>query len=121
MDDNSKKILLENKGKMYYSISEVAHEFDVNAHTLRYWENEFNILSPIRNKNRRTYTSKDIADIRVIYNLLKVKKMTVRGAKELLSTGVSDKLDKESFLVERLDIMKAKIEQLLTTIDNSTE
>lgn len=110
--------LLEDNGKMFYSISEVAHEFDVNAHTLRFWEDEFDMLSPERQGIRRKYTPDDIRKIRAIYTMLKVKKMTIKGAKELLSGGVPKEVDNISSAVEKLDIIKAKVEQMLVEIDN---
>ncbi|MEG2759294.1 MAG: MerR family transcriptional regulator, partial [Rikenellaceae bacterium] len=99
--------LLEDSGKLFYSISEVAHEFDVNAHTLRFWEDEFEMLSPERSGIRRKYSPDDIRKIRAIYTMLKVKGMTIKGAKELLSKGVTSEIDKISGAVERLDIIKA--------------
>ena len=60
--------------KLYYSIKEVAQMLDVNESLLRYWETEFPHLKPKTTGNRvRQYTEKDIEQIKVIYNLVKVR------------------------------------------------
>lgn len=76
------------KGKLYYSISEVAEEFNVETSALRYWESQFDILQPKTNiKGTRTYTQEDINKVKLIHFLLKEKKLTITGAqKHLIST-----------------------------------
>lgn len=69
------------KGKIYYSMGEVAEMFDVNPSLLRYWEQEFDILKPHRNKKgNRLFTPKDVDNIRIIYHLLKERKMKIEVA-----------------------------------------
>ncbi len=78
-DDN----MLEQK--MYYSITEVAKWFKVNASVLRYWENEFDILKPRKNrKGDRLFRPEDIRNLRVIYYLLRNRKFSIEGAKKYL-------------------------------------
>ena len=68
--------------KRYYSIGEVAKTFDVNASLIRFWEKEFNNLSPKKSANgKRKYTSDDIVIIKQIFFLLKEKGYTIEGAK----------------------------------------
>ena len=56
--------------KLYYSIGEVAQKFDVNVSLLRYWEKEFDILKPKKNKKgNRLFTKVDVENIEVIYHL----------------------------------------------------
>lgn len=74
--------------KLYYSISEVAKMFSLNESTLRYWEQEFSCLRPKTRQgcNVRQYTEKDIEQVRVIYNLVKVRGFKIAAAKKILST-----------------------------------
>lgn len=71
------------EGKVYYSISEVAEMFNVNASHLRFWEKEFDILKPKKMlSGNRKYTPKDIEALQLIYHLVKERKFTLEGAKE---------------------------------------
>ncbi len=73
----------ENKEKFYYSIGEVARMFNVNASLIRFWEKEFDILKPFKNKKgNRYFTAEDIKTFRTIFYLVKEKKYTLQGAKE---------------------------------------
>lgn len=72
--------------KLYYSIKEVAQMFDVSESLLRYWETEFPQIKPKTLSNKvRQYTDKDIEQIRVIYNLVKVRGFKLAAARKLLS------------------------------------
>ena len=102
----------ENKtGKLYYSIGEVAGLFEVNASLIRYWEKEFDILKPQKNKKgNRLFTPKDLDNLRLIYHLVKERGFTLQGARDKLrenrqdvmnSVEVIDSLNRlRSFLVE---------------------
>ena len=71
--------------KPYYSITETAKMFNVNASLLRYWEKEFSQIKPYKNKKGdRYFTQKDIEVIQTIYNLTKVQGYTLQGAKDEL-------------------------------------
>lgn len=72
--------------KMYYSISEVAEMLDVSETLLRYWEKEFpNIIAPKKvERNIRQYTKDDIEQVRMVYNLLKVRGLKISAARDLL-------------------------------------
>lgn len=74
---------MDNKpDKLYYSIGEVAEMFDVNVSLIRYWENQFNVLKPKKNKKgNRMFTPKDIDNLHLIYHLVKERKLTLEGAK----------------------------------------
>jgi len=81
--------------KLYYSISEVSKITEVEQYVLRYWETEFKQLKPQKNRaGNRIYTNKDIQTILLIKNLLREKKYTIEGAKNILTT---DALAEESF------------------------
>ncbi len=71
--------------KLYYSISEVSKITDIEQYVLRYWETEFELLSPQKNRaGNRIYTNKDIRLILYIKELLREKKYTIEGAKKIL-------------------------------------
>jgi DNA-binding transcriptional MerR regulator len=75
----------EETEKLYYSISEVSDLFDLNASTIRFWEKEFEMLSPTKNKKgNRLFTKKDIDHLAQIVDLVKQKGFTIQGAKEQL-------------------------------------
>jgi len=71
--------------KLYYSIGDVSQMTSLKQYVLRYWETEFSILSPEKNKaGNRRYRKEDIKIIRHIKELLYDKKFTIRGAKQYL-------------------------------------
>ena len=71
--------------KLYYSIGEVADMFKVNSSLIRYWEKEFSIIKPQKNKKgNRFFTKADIENFHLIYNLVKERGMTLKGAKQKL-------------------------------------
>lgn len=72
--------------KLYYTIGEVSEMFKVNASLVRFWEKEFPIINPQKNKKgNRVFTKKDIDNFRIIYNLVKERGFTIQGAREHLS------------------------------------
>jgi len=83
--------------KLYYSIGEVAEIFNVAPSLIRFWESEFDIIRPKKNrKGNRQFTKDDIDNVRTIYHLVKEKGFTLQGAKEMLkndSQAVRDKMD----------------------------
>ena len=71
--------------KQYYSIGEVATMFGVNTSLVRFWENEFDILEPRKNrKGDRFFKPTDIKNLQLIYDLLRRRKFTIEGAKDYL-------------------------------------
>jgi DNA-binding transcriptional MerR regulator len=71
--------------KQYYSIGEVATMFGVNTSLVRFWENEFDILEPRKNrKGDRFFKPSDIKNLQLIYDLLRRRKFTMEGAKDYL-------------------------------------
>ena len=74
--------------KLYYSIKEVAAMFDVNESTLRYWEQEFPYLKPKTSgpAKIRQYQEKDIEQIRLIHNLVKVRGFKLTAAKKIINS-----------------------------------
>jgi DNA-binding transcriptional MerR regulator len=77
--------------KLYYTIGEVSEMFQVNASLIRFWEKEFPIISPQKNKKgNRIFTKKDIDHFRLIYNLVKEKGFTIQGARDHLAKNKSE-------------------------------
>ena len=71
--------------KQYYSIGDVASMFKENTSLIRYWENEFDILKPRKNKKGdRYFRPEDVKNLKMIYHLLRERKYTIEGAKEFL-------------------------------------
>lgn len=69
--------------KLYYSIGEVAEMFNVNASLIRYWEKEFDVIKPKKNKKgNRYFTIDDIENFHIIYYLVKELGLTLKGAKK---------------------------------------
>ena len=92
--------------KIYYSIGEVAEMFNVNTSHIRYWENEFDILKPKKNKKgNRFFTKEDLKNLHLIYHLVKEKGMTLSGAKLKLKENIED--TKHNFeIIEKLKSIK---------------
>jgi DNA-binding transcriptional MerR regulator len=72
--------------KLYYPIGEVAGMLEVPVSTVRFWENEFDILKPMKNKKgNRLFTQNDIKNLKIIHHLIKNEGMTLSGVKKKLS------------------------------------
>ena len=80
--------------KLFYKISEVAKMFAMNISAVRYWEKEFDILKPKKNKKgNRLFTPKDIKNLQIIYHLVKERGFTIEGAKKKLKENKEDTID----------------------------
>ena len=100
--------------KLYYTMGEVTEMFSVNASQIRFYEREFDILQPKKNKKgNRLFTQNDIANLKIIFNLVKDKGYTLQGARDFLRSNkneakenqrVIDSLEKlKSFLLDVRD------------------
>ncbi len=77
--------------KTYYSIGEVAKTFGVNTSLIRFWENEFDIIKPHKNKKgNRMFTQQDVDNFHIIYHLVKERGFTLQGAKIKLKEKKTD-------------------------------
>lgn len=102
---------------MYYSIGEVAEQFNVNQSLIRFWEKEFDNIKPRKNaRGTRFFTQGDIDQIHLIYHLVKERGMTLKGAKKKLK---ENKEDTES----NFEVVKKlkDIRQLLTEVGEELE
>jgi DNA-binding transcriptional MerR regulator len=77
--------------KLYYSISEVSKITDLEQYVLRYWESEFELLNPSKNRaGNRIYTNRDIKLILYIKKLLREERYTIEGAKQVLINYITE-------------------------------
>ncbi len=112
------KIILPDK--LYYSIGEVARAFDVNASLIRYWEQEFPIIKPKKNKKgNRYFTPEDIKNLKIIYHLVKEKGYTLDGARIALAT--NSKISETVSMIERLQFVKAELQKLKDSLVEKPE
>lgn len=104
--------------KLYYTIGEVAEMFNVNHSLIRFWEKEFSIIQPKKNKKgNRLFTPKDIENFNKIYNLVKIQGFTLEGAKKELKkksspVEVAAETIPVTDIVSRLEKIKEKLLKL---------
>lgn len=97
--------------KVFYSISEVAEMFDVNTSNIRFWENEFDILKPQKNKKgNRMFTTEDLGNLKIIYHLLKEKGLTIKGAQKKLKDNKEDTIQNFEVVSRLQEIRQQLIE-----------
>ena len=88
--------------KKYYTIGEVADQLGVATSLIRFWEGEFDIIKPKKNrKGNRQFTKEDIRNVKLIYYLVKEKGFTLQGARDFIRNGIDAASDKIE-LVESL-------------------
>jgi len=80
--------------KVYYTIGEVAKMFNVNTSLIRFWEKEFDIIKPQKNKKgNRLFTQSDVDNFHIIFHLVKERGFTLQGAKEKLKKNKTETVD----------------------------
>jgi len=104
--------------KLYYSIKEVAKMFDVNESTLRYWEQEFPYLKPKTSgpAKIRQYQEKDIEQIRLIHNLVKVRGFKLAAAKKIINSN-RDGADRTAEVLSRMIGIREELQALRKQLD----
>lgn len=107
--------------KLYYTISEVAEMFGLNDSTLRYWEREFPSLKPKISGSGKTrqYSTREIEQIRLIHNLVKVRGFKISAAKKIMSTNRTG-ADKTAEALERLGNVREELVRMKRMIDSLT-
>lgn len=97
--------------KQYYTIGEVAGMFRENQSLIRYWETEFDILQPRKNrKGDRFFRPVDIKNLVLIYDLLRRRKFTIEGAKDFLKK--NKKADEKFAMIQSLQNLKGFLLEL---------
>ena len=80
--------------KLFHPIGEVAKMYKVNVSLIRFWEKEFDILKPKKNKKgNRMFTKKDMENLDIIFHLVKERGFTLEGAKKKLKENKKDTID----------------------------
>ena len=109
---------LDKNLKLYYSIKEVAEMFDLNESTLRYWETEFPYLKPkTTGPNKvRQYSDKDIEQIRLIHNLVKVRGFKIAAARKMINAN-RDGSDRKAEVITRLIDIRTELQAMKHQLD----
>ena len=101
--------------KQYYSIGEVSKWFRVNQSLIRYWETEFDILEPRKNrKGDRFFRPIDVKNLVLIHDLLRRRKFTIEGAKEFLKK--NKKVDEKFKMIKSLEKIKSFFNELKASL-----
>ena len=102
-------------GKRYFTIGEVAELCDVKPHVLRYWEQEFPQLKPVKRRgNRRYYQRHDVLLIRQIRSLLYDEGFTIGGARQRLEgEGAKDDVSQSQQIIRQTLV---ELEELLSLL-----
>jgi len=99
--------------KKYFSIGEVADQLNVATSLIRFWESEFDIIKPKKNrKGNRQFTKEDIENVKLIYHLVKEKGYTLQGAKDLLKNNAGNLKDKMD-MTEKLKEVRSFLKEIL--------
>lgn len=101
--------------KLYYTIGEVAKMFEVNTSLIRFWEKEFDIIKPKRNKKgNRLFTKQDVENFYIIYHLVKERGLTLDGTKKKMKENKED-------TINNFEVVKSlsNIKQLLLEVKES--
>lgn len=101
--------------KQYYSIGEVSNMFKVNASLLRFWESEFDIIKPRKNrKGDRHFRPVDIKNLQLIYDLLRRRKLTIDGARDFIK---NNKKSQERFtMIQSLQKIKGFLLEIKSSL-----
>ena len=87
-------------------MGEVAAMFDVNTSLIRFYEKEFDVLKPKKNKKgNRLFTPEDIENLKIIFHLIRDKGYTLNGAKDHLKNNLGDTKDNQR-VIDSLENLK---------------
>lgn len=102
--------------KLYYTMGEITQMFDVNASQIRYYEREFEILQPKKNKKgNRLFSPDDVENLRIIFSLVKDKGFTLQGAKDHLRSNKGEEKENQKVIdsLERLKHFLLEVKEKL--------
>lgn len=92
--------------KLYYTMGEVTEMFQVNASQIRFYEREFEVLQPKKNKKgNRLFSPADVENLKIIFHLVKEKGYTLQGAKEYIKNNRSE-LKENQRVIDSLEKLK---------------
>ncbi len=99
--------------KRYFTIGEVASELGVATSLIRFWEREFPIIKPKKNrKGNRQFTQQDLKSVKLIYHLVKEKGYTLQGARDFLDSGGPEVANDKMELIDSLKRVRAFLSEL---------
>ncbi len=108
---------MSQKGKLYYTIGEVAKMLNISKSVIRYWENEFSFIKPHRNsRGERKFTQEAIGELRIVHHLIKEKGFTISGAKKELEHNKEYHIKIEK-TIEALEAAKLGLQILLDKLE----
>ncbi|CAN5311164.1 MerR family transcriptional regulator [soil metagenome] len=97
--------------KMYYTMGEVTAMFNVNPSLLRFYEREFDVLQPKKNKKgNRYFTPEDIENLKIIFHLVRDKGFTIQGAKDHLKNNLTESKDSHRVISSLENLKKFLLE-----------
>ena len=103
--------------KLYYSIGEISKILGISTSKIRFWEKEFDIINPKKNKKgNRLFTKKDLENIKLIQHLLKEKKYTIDGAKKKIRANPK-KINLHQKVIENLKKIKKELIDIRTNLN----
>src|SRR5690606_3148334 len=92
--------------KLYYTMGEVTKMFEVNASQIRFYEREFDIIQPKKNKKgNRLFSAEDVQNLKIIFHLVKEKGYTLQGAREYLKSNKSE-IKENQKVIDSLERLK---------------
>ena len=98
--------------KLYYSISEVAQKFGVSETLLRYWEKEFPNIKPEKGgRGIRQYSKADVEQVELVYNLVKVRGLTLQGARDAIRSK-GGKVQSQIDIINRLTHVRNELQAI---------
>ncbi|HAN00144.1 MAG TPA: MerR family transcriptional regulator [Marinilabiliales bacterium] len=104
--------------KLFYTIGEVAAMFDVNTSLIRFWEKEFDIIKPKRNKKgNRLFTKQDVENFYIIYHLVKERGLTLDGARKKMKENREDTINNFE-VIQSLENIKALLLEVKESLGN---
>jgi DNA-binding transcriptional MerR regulator len=121
-EETPKKRLRANRRRTFDSIGEVCSMLDIKPHVLRYWETQFDELSPTKNRaGNRVYQARDIELIALIRKLVHEERYTVEGARhrleELRTEGTSPEQSSRALERSLIRTLRAELEEVVAMLD----
>jgi DNA-binding transcriptional MerR regulator len=109
--------------KPFYSISEVSDITEIKAHVLRYWETQFSMLRPRKNRaGKRMYRPQDVEFVLYLKDLLYARRFTIVGAKQKILTDRRDSADNPEVREQvEMDFKQAEKQRLLGEVRQGLE
>jgi DNA-binding transcriptional MerR regulator len=103
--------------KIFFNVGEVAEMIGENASLIRYWENQFDALKPRKNKKgTRLFTKDDIETVKLIHYLVKVRGLTLKGAKQKLKENRDETINNFE-IVKRLKNIREELIEIRDALD----